>query len=96
MSFRLLLPADRPAAEGTDPLPGALVLGLSDRLRRGRAGAQVGRSQDALRMIEQIARAATDPESDQEAEESAYTELTEFVRVAVLLLREESLARSSR
>ena len=51
-------------------------------------------SQDALRMIEQIARAATDADSDQEAEESAYAELTEFLRVAVLLLREESLSHS--
>ena len=44
-------------------------------------------------MIEQIARAATDQEADQEAEETAFVELTEFLRVAVLLLREESLVR---
>jgi hypothetical protein len=51
---------------------------------------------DALRMIEQIARAATDPDSDQEAEEGAYLELVEFVRVAALMLREECRADATR
>ncbi len=50
-------------------------------------------AREALQMLEQIARAATDSEADQEAEEGAYAELVEFVRVAVLLLREDNLPR---
>jgi uncharacterized protein len=96
MSFRLLLPSeDRPLGERTR----CLAHWCSGFLTGFGAAEPVIESEeagDALRMVEQIARAATDPESDQEEEESAYAELTEFVRVAVLLLREECLARSSR
>ncbi|QKK03448.1 MAG: UPF0149 family protein [Pseudomonadota bacterium] len=94
LTFQPLLPTeDRPLEERTQCLAhwcAGFLTGF------GAAGATVGSDEggDALRMIEQIARAATDPESDQEAEEGAYTELVEFVRVAVLLLREESLTRS--
>ena len=96
MGFRLLLPSeDRPLSERTR----CLAFWCSGFLTGFGAAGPVIESEeagDALRMIEQIARAATDPESDQEEEESAYAELIEFVRVAVLLLREECLARSSR
>ncbi|TVS10919.1 MAG: hypothetical protein EA419_09585 [Wenzhouxiangella sp.] len=51
-------------------------------------------AREALRLLEQIARAATDETGDQEAEEAAYVELVEFVRVAVLLLREENRSPS--
>ena len=42
-------------------------------------------------MLEQISRAASDPESDSEAEETAFFELAEFVKIAALLLREQGL-----
>lgn len=58
----------------------------------GAGGATISsdEAREALLMLEQIARATTDSDSDQEVEESAYTELVEFVRVAILLLLEES------
>lgn len=96
MDFRLLLPTeDRPLSERTH----CLAHWCSGFLTGFGAGVPVVHSEDAseaLKMIEQIARAATDPDSDQEAEENAFAELTEFVRVAVLLLREECLAAASR
>ncbi len=92
--FQPLLPTeDRPLSERTE----CLARWCSGFLTGFGAGQPVIRSDDAsdaLRMIEQIARAATDPDSDQEAEESAFTELSEFLRVAVLLLREECLQPS--
>jgi len=92
MSFQLLLPTeDRPLEERTR----CLAHWCSGFLPGFGAAAPTIRSEeasDALRMLEQIARAATDPDSDQEAEEGAYVELVEFVRVAVLMLREECRA----
>jgi len=89
MDFRLLLPtSDRPLNERTRCLAhwcSGFLTGFgaaSPTIRSEEAG-------DALRMVEQIARAATDPDSDQESEEGAYAELVEFVRVAILMLREE-------
>lgn len=96
MDFQPLLPTeDRPLSERTQ----CLAHWCSGFLTGFGAGEPVIESDDgaeALRLIEQIARAATDPESDQEAEESAFAELTEFVRVAVLLLREECLSSAPR
>lgn len=96
MDFRLLLPTeDRPLEERTR----CLAHWCSGFLTGFGAASPTIRSEeasDALRMLEQIARAATDSESDQEAEEGAYIELVEFVRVAVLMLREESLAGTTR
>ncbi len=89
LDFQLLLPTDdRPLDERTRCLAhwcSGFLTGF------GAAGPTIRSEEagDALRMIEQIARAATDPESDQEAEEGAYTELVEFVRMAILMLREE-------
>lgn len=94
MDFRLLLPTeDRPLEERTRCLA-HWCSGFLTGFGAGEPTVQSDDAADALRLIEQIARAATDSESDQEAEESAYIELTEFVRMAILLLREESLARS--
>lgn len=93
--FEPLLPTDdRPLAERTC----CMAHWCSGFLAGFGAGQPVLESPDAseaLGMIEQIARAATDPDADQEAEESAFTELSEFLRVAVLLLREDALARHS-
>ncbi len=94
MKFQPLLPMeDRPLDERT----ACMAHWCSGFLTGYGAGEPVLESeeaQDALRMIEQIARAATDPQSDQEAEETAFAELSEFLRIAVLLLREESVGRS--
>ena len=96
MDFRLLLPTeDRPLEERTLCLAhwcSGFLTGF------GAAGPTIRSddAEDALRMIEQIARAATDADSDQEAEEGAWTELVEFVRVAVLMLREECLGGAAR
>jgi len=96
MDFRLLLPTeDRPLEERTRCLAhwcSGFLTGF------GTAGPTIRSEEagDALRMVEQIARAATDPESDQEAEEGAYYELVEFVRVAILMLREECRAGVTR
>ncbi|NBB92224.1 MAG: UPF0149 family protein [Gammaproteobacteria bacterium] len=96
MDFRLLLPTeDRPLEERTRCLAhwcSGFLTGFGatgPTIRSEEAG-------DALRMIEQIARAATDAESDQEAEEGAYVELVEFVRMAILLLREECRTGATR
>lgn len=94
LDFYPLLPAeDRPLIERTTCLA-RWCSGFLTGFGAGQPVLQTDDARDALRMIEQIARAATDPETDQEAEESAFAELTEFLRVAVLLLREESLQRS--
>lgn len=91
MSFRPLLPTDeRPLEERTRCLAfwcGGFMAGF------GAGGAQLksDESNEALQCLERIARAATDADADAEEEEGAYMELTEFVRVAVLLLREECL-----
>lgn len=96
MDFQLLLPTDdRPLDERTRCLAhwcSGFLTGF------GAAGPTIRSEEagDALRMIEQIARAATDPESDQEAEEGAYTELVEFVRMAILMLREECRAGTTK
>ena len=94
LEFQPLLPTDdRPLSERTQCL-GRWCSGFLTGLGAGEPVLKSDESQDALRMLEQIARATTDADSDQEAEESAYAELTEFLRIAVLLLREESLSRS--
>lgn len=94
LQFQPLLPSeDRPLNERTTCLA-HWCTGFLSGFGAGEPVLKSEESRDALRMIEQIARAATDPDSDQEAEESAFTELSEFLRVAVLLLREESLGRT--
>jgi uncharacterized protein len=91
--FQPLLPAeDRPLSERTECMA-HWCSGFLTGFGAGQPVLKSDEAQDALRMIEQIARAATDPDSDQEAEETAFSDLTEFLRIAVLLLREESLGR---
>lgn len=94
LRFQPLLPAeDRSLAERTSCL-GAWCSGFLTGFGAGQPSISSNECREALQMLEQIARAATDAEADQEAEESAYAELVEFVRIAVLLLREENLPRS--
>lgn len=91
LRFHPLLPGeDRPLSERTE----CMARWCSGFLTGFGAGQPVLKSEDAqeaLRLIEQIARAATEEEADQESEENAFSELAEFIRVAVLLLREEGL-----
>lgn len=94
MSFQPLLPTDdRDLSERTR----CLAHWCTGFLAGFGAGAPVIRSdetRDALLMLERIAQAGTDAEADQEEEETAYAELMEFTRVAVLMLREESAANA--
>lgn len=94
LRFQPLLPAeDRSLAERTGCLA-HWCSGFLTGFGAGQPAIASGESREALQMLEQIARAATDGDADQEAEENAYAELVEFVRVAVLLLREENLSRA--
>ncbi|NKI36058.1 UPF0149 family protein [Wenzhouxiangella sp. XN79A] len=95
MDFRPLLPTDdRPLDERTHCLA-AWVTGFLAGYGTAGRGAEQGDAAEALRMLEQIARAGLDPEADDEIQEEALTELNEFVRVATLLLREERLRQSA-
>ncbi|MEE4637214.1 MAG: UPF0149 family protein [Wenzhouxiangella sp.] len=95
LRFRPLLPTDdRPLAERTSCLA-HWCSGFLSGFGAGEPVIAPGDATEALGLLEQIARAATDPEADAEAEESAYTELVEFVRVAVLLLREDQRGRKA-
>lgn len=94
LRFQPLLPSeDRGLQERTDCLA-HWCSGFLTGFGAGQPSIAGAEAREALQMLEQIARAATDGEADQEAEESAYMELVEFVRVAVLLLREDNLKRS--
>lgn len=95
MDFKPLLPTDdRPLEERTRCLAAWVTGFLAGYGTAGRRAEQ-GDAAEALRMLEQIARAGLDPEADDEAQETAFTELGEFVRIAALLLREESLRQSA-
>ena len=97
MDFRPLLPTDdRPLAERTHCLA-SWVSGFLAGFGAGATRAKIdsGDSAEALRLLEQIARAGIDPEADDEEQETAFAELSEFVRVATLLLREEGLRQSA-
>ncbi len=90
LRFRPLLPTDdQPLDERTRCLA-SWCSGFLAGFGAGEPAISEEEGREALQMLEQIARAATDTESDQEAEENAYAELVEFVRVAVLLLREDN------
>lgn len=100
MDFKPLLPTDdRPLTERTRCLASwvsGFLAGFGAGFGAG-SGAPKPESADAaeaLRLLEQIARAGTDPEAGDEEQEAAFTELSEFVRVATLLLREEGLRLS--
>lgn len=95
LSFRPLLPTDeRPLEERT----GCLAHWCSGFLSGFGAGEPTitpGEATEAVQLLEQIARATTEPEADTEAEESAYAELVEFVRMTTLLLREHNRENAS-
>lgn len=94
LRFQPLLPSeDRSLHERTQCLA-HWCSGFLTGFGAGQPSVAGNEAREALQMLEQIARAATDGEADQEAEESAYAELVEFVRVAVLLLREDNLHRA--
>jgi len=94
LRFQPLLPSeDRSLKERTDCLA-HWCSGFLTGFGAGQPSISGDEAREALQMLGQIARAATDSEVDQEAEESAYVELVEFVRIAVLLLREDNLTRS--
>lgn len=91
MAFRPLLPTDeRPLEERTRCLA-FWCSGFMAGFGAGGPKLQADESTEALQCLERIARATTDPGADTEEEEGAYAELTEFARVAVLLLREECI-----
>ena len=90
MRFRPLLPADDRALEERTRCLAHWCSGFLTGFGAGEPVIPPGESTEALQLLEQIARAATDADADPEGEESAYFELVEFVRVAVLLLREDN------
>ncbi|MDX1625793.1 MAG: UPF0149 family protein [Wenzhouxiangellaceae bacterium] len=95
MDFRPLLPTDdRPLDERTRCLA-SWVTGFLAGFGAGKPDVKGRDAAEALRMLEQIARAATDPDTEMEVQESAYAEISEFVKVAALLLREEGLRQSA-
>jgi uncharacterized protein YgfB (UPF0149 family) len=95
MDFKPLLPTDdRPLTERTRCLA-AWVTGFLAGFGAAAPRLEQADSAEALRLLEQVARAGTDPEDDDEEQEEAYVELCEFVRVATLLLREEGLRQSA-
>lgn len=90
LSFRPMLPMDeRPLEERTRCLA-HWCSGFLSGFGAGEPTIAPGETTEAVHLLEQIARATTEAEADTEAEESAYAELVEFVRVAVLLLREHN------
>ena len=99
MDFRPLLPTDdRPLEERTHCLASwvtGFLAGYGTAGERADSGDNRGDAAEALRMLEQIARAGLDPDADDDIQEEALTELNEFVRVATLLLREERLDQSA-
>lgn len=90
LSFRPLLPTDeRPLDERTRCLA-HWCSGFLSGFGAGQPTIAPGETTEAVHLLEQIARATADGEAETEAEEGAYTELVEFVRVAVLMLREHN------
>ncbi|MDT8437484.1 MAG: UPF0149 family protein [Wenzhouxiangellaceae bacterium] len=91
LDFQLLLPTDeRSLDERTACLAhwtGGFLAGFG---ARGELPPR-GEAREAVGLLEQITRAGCDPEAGDEQQESALTELSEFVRVAALLLREHRL-----
>lgn len=95
MDFRPLLPTDdRPLTERTECLA-AWVTGFLAGFGTGGLDLKGRDAGEALRLLEQIARAGIDPDAGDEAQEQALAELSEFVKVAALLLREEGLRQSA-
>ncbi len=99
MKFRPLLPtSDRSLDERTQCLASwcsGFLSGFGASFPSSAMEKEPPETKEALQMLEQISRAASDPDTDSEAEESAFVELAEFVKVAVLLLREQGLRLST-
>lgn len=93
--FRLWLPDDsEPLEERTEALARWCTGLLAGLASEGNIQALSGESAEAVRDLEQIARAglSAGPEDDKDAredEERAYTEITEYVRVVTMMLRED-------
>ena len=99
LEFRPLLPtSERPLDERTRCLAhwcSGFMTGFGAGFPAAAMSQQPPETKEALQMLEQISRAASDPETDSEAEEAAFFELSEFVKVAALLLREQGLEHSA-
>ncbi len=94
LDFRPLLPTDdRPLPERAECI-GAWASGFMAGFGAGGPALDTPEANEALRMISQITRAFSDPAADSETEEQAFAELSEFLRVATLLLREEGLRQA--
>ncbi|MEM1081048.1 MAG: UPF0149 family protein [Pseudomonadota bacterium] len=99
LEFRPLLPtSDRSLDERTRCLASwcsGFMTGFGASFPASAMDKQPPETNEALQMLEQISRAASDPDTDAEAEESAFFELAEFVKVAALLLREQGLREAA-
>ncbi len=93
LRFQLLLPAEERSLEERTQCLAHWCSGFLTGFGAGQPSIANPEAREALQMIEQITRAITEDEADADAEEGAYTELVEFVRIAVLLLREENLTQ---
>ncbi|GAB4172892.1 MAG: YecA family protein [Wenzhouxiangellaceae bacterium] len=95
MDFQPLLPTDeRPLEERTACLA-AWVSGFLAGFGAVATRPDRNPARETLLMFEQIARAGTSPDEDDETQEQAYAELCEFVRMAALLLREQQLGKQA-
>lgn len=95
MGFRLWLPDDRePLEERTEALARWCTGLLAGLAAHGDVEGLSGEAGEAVRDLEQIARAglSTGGEADskaREADERAFTEIAEYVRVVAMMLRED-------
>ncbi|MCH8504282.1 MAG: UPF0149 family protein [Ectothiorhodospiraceae bacterium] len=91
MDFQLLLPADDAApgvlAEALGAWCTGYLFGLGSSERKMDDAALPADVREALGSLAEIAR--VDSEAAEESDQDAYQELVEFVRVAVLLVREQ-------
>lgn len=95
MGFRLWLPDDRePLEERTEALARWCTGLLAGLASQGDLGALSGEAGEAVKDLEQIARAGLSAGGDggaeaRENDERAFTEIAEYVRVVTLMLRED-------
>jgi len=93
MSFQPLLPADeQPLAQRTQCLA-HWCSGFLTGFGAGQGELDSQDAREAASLLGEIARAVSDSETETEAEEAAYAELVEFVRMAVLMLHAECRAK---
>ena len=95
MGFRLWLPDDEePLEERTEALSRWCTGLLAGLATQSDLDSLSGEAEEAIRDLEQIARAGLSAGSDddakaREADEQAYTEIAEYVRVVTMMLRED-------